>query len=111
MSKPGMWVALKRCGCCVGAAVDRHGTDNDWEFLAWLKSGLRVQLATWDEWRCEHLPGFLECPHEPAQSVAAVDPQACSTGTLTTRDPNPPPHQARPDDRDPPSRAAQQEKP
>lgn len=76
----GMWVALKRCGCCVGVCTERDDASakelyyNNTELIAWLRDGHTVRLATWEEWREQHMPGFLDCPHEQPETVGAVDP-------------------------------------
>ena len=70
MDLRGMWVALKHCGCCVGACRESVDADrierehNDKELLVWLRAGFIVRFVTWDEWHANYMAGFLECPHD-----------------------------------------------
>lgn len=90
----GVWMGVRRCGCPVAVATD-YGDDAPREFKThinktkreFLKDGLSVVYATWDEWIAIHSPKFLlDCEHvraskqEPsvvagtASLLAAVDP-------------------------------------
>lgn len=69
--KPGMtgvWVGLKRCGCCVAVCVDDPDVprkDIESSKREFLDGGLSVVYGTWDEWLTTYQPNFSrDCPHE-----------------------------------------------
>ena len=74
MSEPdyGVWVGLKRCGCCRAVVVDNpaHKKDTERSKREFLKSGLSVVSATWQEWVEKYRPTMTagKCGH--AEQVA-----------------------------------------
>lgn len=71
----GVWMGLKRCGCPVAVATDapdiprRHLEQSKRDFL---KSGLQVVYASWDEWRVKWSPIFMKhCEHDPKPTTQA----------------------------------------
>lgn len=76
--KNGVWVGLRRCGCCVAVCVDdgeprmkKHVNAAKREYL---RDGLSVLNVSWQEWQTKHLPTMSKnCPHRvppPAQTQA-----------------------------------------
>lgn len=63
-----VWLGLKLCGCPVAVCVDRHEPEyakhvnkTKREFL---RDGLSVIHASWEEWQTKYLPIFKrECGH------------------------------------------------
>lgn len=72
--KNGVWVGLRRCGCCVAVCCDggephmkKHVDAAKREYL---KSGLSVVNVTWREWRTKYLHVFdAHCPHQEANRL------------------------------------------
>ena len=67
--KPGVWVGLRRCGCCVAVCVDdpKHGADVNKTKREFLRDGLSVVYGTWEEWQSKYLPSMQgDCKHEAA---------------------------------------------
>lgn len=92
----GVWLGLRRCGCPVAVVVDMpdHKKDTEQSKREFLREGLSVVYATWQQWETTYRPNFLsECEHEKAARQAkelplladAVDPHLQSEGTPSTR--------------------------
>ena len=62
-----VWVGLKTCGCCVAVCVDDPSIarkDVDRSKRQFLKDGLSVVSASWDEWQTKYLPAMkFDCTH------------------------------------------------
>ncbi len=73
--KNGVWVGLKRCGCCVAVCIDdgnpkyrKHVNAAKREFL---REGLSVVNATWQDWQEKHMPNMRRtCEHDQANAPA-----------------------------------------
>ena len=64
--EPGVWVGLRRCGCCMAVCVDdpaypKAVSKTKREFL---REGLSVVYGTWEEWLTKYLPSMkADCEH------------------------------------------------
>ena len=62
----GVWVGLRKCGCCVAVVVDQpeHQKDVNKTKREFLRDGLSVVYASWDEWQGKFLPSLQrDCGH------------------------------------------------
>lgn len=65
----GVWLGLKKCGCPVAVTVDapdiprKHLNESKRQFL---REGLSVLYASWEDWQTKWMPIFkLDCEHDP----------------------------------------------
>lgn len=68
---PDVWVGLKACGCCVAVVVDQPGRAKDVEKTKreFLRDGLSVVRASWQQWRDVYMPSLQgDCSHGAAKS-------------------------------------------
>jgi hypothetical protein len=64
---PGVWVGLRRCGCCVAVVVDEPNYPKDVNATKreFLRDGLSVVYGTWDEWLTKYQPSLKrKCGHQ-----------------------------------------------
>ena len=61
--KPDVWVGVKRCGCPVAVVVEMADKPKETEKAKrdFLRDGLSVVRATWEEWEQKYLPRFMHC--------------------------------------------------
>lgn len=68
----GVWMGVRRCGCPVAVATD-YGEDAPRQMNShvnkckrdFLRDGLSVVYATWEEWQTVYFPKFKrDCEHE-----------------------------------------------
>lgn len=81
-----VWVGLRMCGCCAAVVVDEpeHKKDTERSKREFLKSGLSVVSASWQEWLDKYRPTMVTskgCIHsqarlDPAEAERAVTPSA-----------------------------------
>ncbi len=80
--KPDSWVGLKKCGCCVAVVLDdpEYKRDTEKAKREFLKHGLSVVHATWQEWQEKYMPSMgVKCTHD--QPLAGTnDLSEASTG-------------------------------
>jgi hypothetical protein len=68
----GVWVGLRRCGCCRAVTVDNpaHRKEVEQDKRDFLRSGLSVVYGTWQEWLTRYGPTMKSiCPHEAAEQA------------------------------------------
>lgn len=75
--KPGVWVGLRRCGCCVAVCVDtpEHKTDVNKTKREFLRDGLSVVYGSWEEWQSKYLPSMrrdCKCGQQPVKEQAWI---------------------------------------
>lgn len=59
-----MWIALRRCGCCVGAAHEDGASLDEAERKALEAEGIYLHRVSVPEWEAVYRESFLaECPH------------------------------------------------
>jgi hypothetical protein len=73
MADPHVWVGLKACGCCVAVVVEdapkfadprSHRKDVEKTKREFLRDGLSVVRASWQEWQERYLPSLQrDCAH------------------------------------------------
>jgi hypothetical protein len=78
---PDVWLGLRRCGCPVAIVVDScpprcdqkvHRRAVEKSKREFLRDGLSVIHATWEEWETKYRPNFLrECEHTRAEKAAS----------------------------------------
>jgi hypothetical protein len=76
MDDDGVWVGLRRCGCCAAVvSIEKdYPKDTEKSKREFLKSGLSVVYASGQEWRDKYLPTLkAECPHMAAAKAKPVD--------------------------------------
>lgn len=66
--QPGVWVGLRKCGCCVAVCTDEPDYPKDVAKSKrdFLRDGLSVVYGTWEEWQTKYLPTMKRnCEHMP----------------------------------------------
>ena len=82
-NESGVWVGLRRCGCCRAVVVDNpeYQTDVEKSKREFLEGGLSVVYATWQEWLDKYsLTMKVNCPHMPAKDATVAKPNGERSG-------------------------------
>ena len=73
--KPDVWLGVKRCGHAVAVCVDapEHKKETEKSKRDFLRDGLSVVHATWDEWESKWRVNFMTCDCQPKEASDELD--------------------------------------